>query len=134
MREDRNASYRPTRAQLVVLAVFAAVSVGFAGYAVDINNIHAAQTNLQNVIDTAAMDLVNQIDKKSDDDIKNTLAQIIEEQLFADDDLKSLTVSVDRKQHKLTCNAKLRVESTLTSLIGPDHVDVSASTETVAAN
>ena len=134
MREDRNSSFRPTRGQMGTLVASAIAAVAFVGYAVDTNNIHATKAKLQNVIDQAAVTLVSEIDRKSDDEIRVTLAKIIERQIFADDDLKSLTVAVDRKKHKLICNATLRVESTITSLVGPDHVDVSASSETVAAN
>ena len=134
MGTNTTASFKPTRGQLGTVAVFAVAAIAFVGYAVDTNNIHAAKSNLQNVIDVATMSLVRDIDRKSDEELRTSLAKLIESHIFADDDLKSLTVAVDRKKHKLMANATLRVESTITSLVGPDHVDVTASSETIAAN
>ena len=131
---NREISYRPTTAQLGALALFAMIAVAFVGFAVDTNNIHSAKATLQKAVETAAVSLPPEFDKKTDDELKLALQKIIEQQVFVDDDPRSLTVAVDRKQHKLSVNATLRVESTITSLIGPDHVDVSATTEATSSN
>ncbi len=129
-----DASYRPSRAQLGALAVFALIAVAFVGFAVDTNNIHAARATLQKAVETAAVRLPAEFDSKSDDELKSALLKSIEQQVYVDDDLRSLTVAIDRKKHKLSVNATMRVDATITSLIGPDHVDVSAAAETHAAN
>jgi uncharacterized membrane protein len=129
MSDHKEAIYRPTRAQSIALAVFAVIAVAFVGFAVDTNNIHAARANLQKAVETAAVRLPPEFEKKSDEELKLALQKMIERQVFVDDDPGSLTVAVDRKRHKLSVNATLRVESTITSLIGPDHVDVSAISE-----
>jgi len=134
MAKSRDISFRPTNAQLGALAVFALAAVGFVGFAVDTNNIHAAKETLQKAVETAAVNLPPEFDKKTDDELKLALQKSIEQQVFVDDDPRSLKVAVDRKKHRLSVNATLRVESTITSLIGPDHVDVSAATETLSAN
>ncbi len=131
---QKESVYRPSRAQLIALAVFALIAVAFVGFAVDTNNIHAARANLQKAVETAAVRLPPEFEKKSDEELKLALQKIIEQGVFVDDDPRSLTVAVDRKKHKLSVNATLRVESTITSLIGPDHVDVSAVSEANAAN
>lgn len=132
--KTREMSYRPTRSQLGALALFALIAVAFVGFAVDTNNVHAARANLQKAIESAAVNLPPEFGKKTDDELKLALQKSIERQVFVDDDPRSLTVAVDRKKHKLSVNATLRVESTITSLIGPDHVDVSAATEATEAN
>jgi len=134
MLKTKDVSYRPTKAQLGALALFALIAVAFVGFAVDTNNIHSAKANLQKAVETAAVNLPPEFDKKSDDELKMALQKSIEQQVFVDDDPRSLTVAIDRKKHKLSVNATLRVESTITSLIGPDHVDVSAVTEATSAN
>ncbi|MDR3374396.1 MAG: pilus assembly protein TadG-related protein [Ancalomicrobiaceae bacterium] len=126
--------YRPSRAQLIWLLAFALVAIGVVGYAVDTSNVHTAKDTLQSAIDKATIRLVRDIDSQSDAELKQNLAKVLEEQTFADDDITSLNVSVDRKKHRLTANATVRVESTITSLIGPDHVDVTVSSDTLAAN
>jgi uncharacterized membrane protein len=132
MLKTREIAYRPTKAQLGALAVFALIAVAFVGFAVDTNNIHLAKANLQKAVESAAVNLPPEFEKKTDDELKLALQKSIERQVFVDDDPRSLTVAIDRKKHRLSVNATLRVESTITSLIGPDHVDVSAATE--AAN
>jgi uncharacterized membrane protein len=134
MRNSTDISYRPTRAQLVALGVFAVAAVAFVGFAVDTSNIHLARAHLQRAIETAAVNLPAEFDKKTDEELKAALQKSIESQVFVDDDPRSLTVAIDRKRHKLSVNATMRVESTITSLIGPDHVDVKAATEASASN
>ncbi len=134
MNRTSDISFRPTRAQLAALAVFALVAVGFVGYAVDTNNIHTAKESLQKAVETAAVNLPPEFDQKSDEELKLALQRSIEKQVFIEDDPQSLRVAIDRKKHHLSVNATLRVESTITSLIGPDHVDVSAATETTSSN
>jgi hypothetical protein len=134
MKTKEPISYRPTRGQLMTLAVFALAAVAFVGYAVDTNNVHFARAHLQKAVETAAVNLPPEFDKKTDDELKMALQKSIESQVFVDDDPRSLTVAIDRKKHKLSVNATMRVESTITSLIGPDHVDVSAISEANAPN
>ncbi len=132
MSKNDEMSFRPTKAQLGGFGVCALAAIAFVGFAVDTNNIRAARTNLQKAVETAAIRLPPEFEKKSDDELKVALQKMIEQQVFVDDDPRNLTVAVDRKKHRLSVNATMRVESTITSLIGPDHVDVSAATETSA--
>jgi len=134
MRMTGETSYRPTRGQLIALGIFAVTAVAFVGFAVDTNNIHTAKATLQKAIETATVQLPPEFDTKTDEELKSALVRSIESQVFVDDDPRSLTVAIDRTKHKLSVNATLRVESTITSLIGPDHVDVSAETEARSAN
>lgn len=131
---DSDRDFRPSRARTILLIASALAAIGVVGYAVDTSNVHTAKDTLQSAMDKATIKLVRDIDSQSDDELKKSLAKVLEEQTFADDDLTSLTVSVDRKKHRLTANATVRVESTITSLIGPDHVDVTVSSDTLAAN
>jgi hypothetical protein len=132
MSKSEETSFRPTKGQLLALGGFAFAAVAFVGFAVDTNNIHAARTNLQKAVETAAIRLPPEFEKKSDDELKVALQKMIEKQVFVNDDPRDLTVAVDRKKHRLSVNATMRVESTITSLIGPDHVDVSAAAETAS--
>ncbi|MDR3496172.1 MAG: pilus assembly protein TadG-related protein [Ancalomicrobiaceae bacterium] len=131
---DNDRNLRPNRAQLIWLLAFALAAIGVVGYAVDTSNVHTAKDTLQSAMDNATIKLAHEIDTQSDDELKQNLAKVLEAQTLADDDITSLNVSVDRKRHRLSANATMRVESTITGLIGPDHVDVTVSSDTLAAN
>ena len=114
------------------VAIFALVALGFVGVAVDHSNAVHAKADLQEALDTAASEVVQKMDGKSDDEVKKTVEAIVEERLVPDQDLASLIVAVDRKSRRLRCRASVRVDATLTSLIGPPYQEVVAATDAVA--
>ena len=107
----------------------AVILTAFVGGAIDYTNAELTKADLQEALDAAAVSVLSEIDLKSDDEVRQSLVQMIEKHLYTEEDVKSLTVSIDRKRRRVMCRATVRVEATLASLISPDYVDVSAMTE-----
>lgn len=110
-------------------AILAIVAFAFIGFAVDHSNQVMAKANLQEALETAALSVLPEIETKSDDEVRRSLASIIEEKMMTEQEVSSLSVAVDRKSRRLRCRATVKVETTVTSLIGPEFVEVAASTD-----
>ncbi|MEJ1159020.1 Tad domain-containing protein [Prosthecomicrobium sp. N25] len=131
-------AWRPLRSATeryprVTLAVFALAVFAFVGTAVDYSNRALARADLQEALDAASLSAVKDIDMKSDDEVRKTIQAMIERRLVPDQDLASLEVAVDRKSKRLRCKASVRVDTTITALIGPAFHEVAAASDTSVA-
>lgn len=122
------------RRPLLGLALFALPSLAFVAGAIDFANAEIARADLQSALNDAAAAAIVEIGAKSDDEVSRTVKSVTLKGLYPEQDLENLVVSVDRKSRKLKCLATVRVETTLISLIGPEFLDVSASTELQATH
>lgn len=120
------------RYPIVFTVVLGIGALAFVGVAVDHSNAVHAKADLQQALDSAAQEAVRDIDVKSDEEVKKSVQVMVEDRLVADQDLASLVVAVDRQSKRLRCRASLRVDATLTSLIGPPYQEVVAATDAVA--
>jgi uncharacterized membrane protein len=113
-----------------VLAACAIMVFAFVGTAVDYSNRALARADLQEALDAAALSAVKDIDMKSDEEVRKSIQAMIEQRLVPDQDLASLEVAVDRPSKRLRCKASVRVDTTVTALIGPAFHEVMAASDT----
>jgi Flp pilus assembly protein TadG len=123
---------RLLQAPALLVALLVLPAIAFVANAVDYTTAELTKADLQEALDAAAVTVLAEIDMKSDDEVRHSLVQQIEKRLYTEEDVKTLTVFIDRKSRRVTCRATVRVEATLAGLIGAEAVDVSAMTEKTA--
>ncbi|KPL50999.1 Tad domain-containing protein [Prosthecomicrobium hirschii] len=108
------------------------IAFGVIGAVVDYNNAVLAKADLQNALDSAARSAVGDLDARSDEEVKARVQHMIQTRLLTETDIANVTVAVDRKARRVRCRATARVDTTVTSLIGPAFVEIAASSDASA--
>lgn len=108
-------------------------TVALVGTAVDYSNAMLAKADLQSALDVAAQTAVGDLDTRSDEEVKQRVEAMIQTRLLAEADIESITVAIDRPARRVRCQATARVEPTISSLIGNEAVEITASSDVVAA-
>lgn len=107
-------------------------TVALVGTAVDYSNAMLAKADLQSALDIAAQTAVGDLDTRSDEEVKRRVEAMIQTRLLSETDIGSITVAIDRPGRRVRCQATARVEPTISSLIGNDAVEITASSDVVA--
>lgn len=131
------AGFRPVtsltdRHPRLMLAGLLVGTIALVGTAVDYSNAMLAKADLQSALDVAAQTAVGDLDTRSDEEVKQRVEAMIQTRLLAETDIESITVAIDRPGRRVRCQATARVEPTISSLIGNDAVEITASSDVVA--